>query len=163
MRQNAKIYIMRASDGTIKLGHSVCPERRAKELGVPVDIVHQTDVIELAEKVERLAHRILALHGKHLRGEWFEASLEDAIKAIEIATKQAEGEQLPLGISLLNNNKTFEVPRPKSCKGKVRISVWVHPETRNFLKVEAIKADMSINDFLLKLTMDYIKRDNLSE
>jgi len=88
---------MRANDGTIKLGHSVCPERRAKQLGVPVDIVHQTDVIELAEKVERLAHRILALYGKHLRGEWFEASLEDAIQAIEIATQQAEGEQLPLG------------------------------------------------------------------
>lgn len=154
---------MQASNGTIKLGHSKSPERRAKELGVPVTIVHQTDVIEFAEKIERLAHRVLALHGKHLRGEWFEASLQDAVQAIEIATQQAEGEQLPLGISLLNNNKTFEVPRPKSRKGKVMISVFVYPETRDWLKVEAIKAGMSLSDFLLKLMKDGLKRDNLLE
>ena len=54
-------------------------------------------VIEHAERIERLAHRVLALHGKHLRGEWFEATIKDAVVAIEIATRQAEGEELNLG------------------------------------------------------------------
>lgn len=98
MKTHAKIYVMRAKDGTLKLGHSKRPPSRAKELGL--DIVHQTDVLEHAERIERLAHRVLALHGKHIRGERFEASLDDAIHAIEIATRQAEMQELPLGKSV---------------------------------------------------------------
>lgn len=97
MKTYAKIYVMQADDGTLKLGHSKSPATRAKQLGRHVTIVHETDVVEHAEQIERLAHRVLALHGKHLRGEWFEASLSDAITAIDIATKQAEAEELPLG------------------------------------------------------------------
>lgn len=97
MKTNARIYIMRAEDGSLKLGHSKNPEERAKWVGKPVEIVHQTDVIEQVERIERLAHRVLALHGKHIRGEWFEARLEDALLAIEIATRQAENAELPLG------------------------------------------------------------------
>lgn len=92
MKTNAKIYVMKAHDGTIKLGHSVDPIRRSRQIGKMVSVVHQTDIIEHVEKIERLAHRVLALHGKHLRGEWFEARIEDAILAIDIATRQAENE-----------------------------------------------------------------------
>jgi len=120
MRQNAKIYVMQDSNGTIKLGHSKSPERRAKELGVPVTIVHQTDVVEFAEKIERLAHRVLALHGKHLRGEWFEASLQDAVQAIEIATQQAEGEQLPLG-----GNVSWQKRKPSKVTVTMRFDQWL--------------------------------------
>lgn len=100
LKTNAKIYVMQAEDGTLKLGHSVNPLVRSKRLGVVASVVHETDVVVHAEKIERLAHRVLALHGKHLRGEWFEATVEDAIKAIEIATKQAENEELSLGGNL---------------------------------------------------------------
>lgn len=106
MKTNAKIYVMQADDGTLKLGHSKSPATRAKQLGRRVTIVHETDVIEHAEQIERLAHRVLALHGKHLRGEWFEAKLADAITAIEIATKQAESEELPLGRAVGPNART---------------------------------------------------------
>ncbi|MBF4328686.1 hypothetical protein EAY16_25770, partial [Vibrio anguillarum] len=85
--------------GLLKLGHSCNPEKRAKQIGRVV-IAHLTDVVEQAERIERLAHRVLALHGKHVRGEWFEATIEDAILAIEIATKQVE-QELPLGGDLL--------------------------------------------------------------
>lgn len=97
MKMNARIYVMRAEDGTLKLGHSRNPTARAKQIGRPVEIVHQTDVIEHVEKIERLAHRVLALHGKHIRGEWFEAKIEDAIKSIETAVRQAEGKEPVVG------------------------------------------------------------------
>lgn len=96
MRTNARIYVMRAEDGTLKLGHSIDPIKRARSVGKPVEVVHQTDVIEHVERIERLAHRVLALHGRHIRGEWFEAKLEDAIAAIETAVRQAEGSELGL-------------------------------------------------------------------
>ena len=97
MKTNAKIYVMRAADGTIKLGHSRNPLERAKQVGRPVEVVHMTDVLEQVEKIERLAHRVLALHGRHIRGEWFEATLADALTAIEIAMRQAENTELALG------------------------------------------------------------------
>lgn len=97
MRTNAKVYVMRAENGTLKLGHSRCPERRAKQVGRGVAVVHETDVVEHAERIERLAHRVLALDGTHLRGEWFEATLDQAITAIEIATRQAERQEFELG------------------------------------------------------------------
>lgn len=97
MKTNAKVYVMVDNDGRIKLGHSIDPAKRSKQMVRPVTLVHETDIVEEAERIERLAHRILALHGKHLRGEWFEASVGDAIKAIEIAVRQAEQEELALG------------------------------------------------------------------
>ncbi len=108
MKTNARIYIMVDNEGRIKLGHSVNPAARSKQMPRPVTLVHETDVIEQAERVERLAHRILALHGTHLRGEWFEASLDDALHAIEIAIKQAEDEELALG-GRLNGKAEIEV------------------------------------------------------
>lgn len=97
MKTNAKVYVMVDSEGRIKLGHSVNPAARSKQMPRAVTVVHETDVIEQAERVERLAHRILALHGTHLRGEWFEASIDAALYAIEIAIRQAEQEELALG------------------------------------------------------------------
>jgi hypothetical protein len=97
MRRNARVYVMASSDGMVKIGHSRRPASRRREFGPSVSLVHQTDVLDEAERIERLAHRVLALHGRHVRGEWFEATISDAVKAIEIAVRQAEGNQLSLG------------------------------------------------------------------
>ena len=99
-------------EGRIKLGHSVNPTARSKQMPRPVTLVHETDVIEQAERVERLAHRILALHGTHLRGEWFEASIDDALHAIELAVRQAEHEELALG-GRLNGKEDLETSTSK--------------------------------------------------
>lgn len=134
MRTNARIYVMRAPDGALKLGHSVNPERRAKQLGNP-DLVHQTDVIEQAERIERLAHRVLALHGKHLRDEWFEASLEDAMKAIDIATRQAENKELALGGKL----KIGRPPKDEGAKYariNIRAPQWLMDAIRRIQEEE---------------------------
>lgn len=121
MRTNAKVYVLKAPDGTIKLGHAKNVERRKNEIGRHLDIVHQTDVLEQAERIERLAHRILALHGKHLKGEWFEATLEDAILAIEIATRQAEGEELNLGGQII-----YSAKRPAT--KKIMLTIKLPPD-----------------------------------
>lgn len=97
MKTNAKLYVMADAAGMVKLGHSRNPSKRSKQIGKGITLLHETDVLEQAERIERLAHRVLALHGRHLRGEWFEATLEQAIEAIEIAVKQAANEELSLG------------------------------------------------------------------
>ena len=94
---SAKLYVMQAPDGAVKVGYSKNPEGRRKSLGKDVALVHETDVLDDVRRVEDLAHRALALNGTHLRGEWFEASLDDAISAIETAVRQAEGQEMELG------------------------------------------------------------------
>lgn len=61
MKTNARLYVMKATDGRLKLGHSKAPFMRAKQIGKVVAVVHETDVYQHAERIERLAHRVLAL------------------------------------------------------------------------------------------------------
>lgn len=92
---DAKVYVMRGDGGLVKLGFSKDPSRRSKEVGA--ELVHETLVVEQAERIEWAAHKVLSLHGKHIAGDWFDASVEAAISAIGIAMRQVEGEELQLG------------------------------------------------------------------
>jgi len=130
MKTNAKVYVMVDSEGRIKLGHSVNPAARSKQMPRAVTVVHETDVIEQAERVERLAHRILALHGTHLRGEWFEASIDDALHAIEIAIRQAEQEELALG-GRLDGRADIEI--------STRIQINIRVELEDLAMVEELR------------------------
>jgi len=96
MKTNAHIYVMDAGDGTVKVGHSRDPDGRAKQIGSGVTVIHSTPLIEQAELIERTAHRLLKLSGKHIRGEWFKATLQEAIAAIERAESIANGNEMPL-------------------------------------------------------------------
>ena len=112
MKKNANIYVM--TDGTsLKVGHSIAPQARAKQIGRPVDILHLTDIIVEAEAVERTAHRLLKISGKHVRGEWFSASLEEAVEAINLARRIVDGLELPLD----------RVPKPKPKRSGVMVVV----------------------------------------
>jgi len=144
MKTNAKVYVMVDSEGRIKLGHSVNPAARSKQMPRAVTLVHETDVIEQAERVERLAHRILALHGTHLRGEWFEASLEDALQAIEIAIRQAEQEELALG-GRLDGRADIEI------SVYTPISVRLSDENRAWLVRKADEEDRSLNNMINRI------------
>jgi hypothetical protein len=113
---------MRAPDGAIKLGYSADPIRRRDEIANQIgedglELLYQTKPIERVEETERLAHRMLALLGKHIRTEWFEATLDQAHKAIRIAKRQAEGLELPLGARL----KHWSDDRPMRHAEVVRI------------------------------------------
>ena len=114
MTTSAKVYVMDAGGGIVKLGYSINPQRRVYQVSVEADLAYETMLIDQAEKVERLAHRILALTGKHIEGELFEATVSQAIDAIDTAIRQHEGLELPLGGKLnkfhwKNNPKEWEV------------------------------------------------------
>lgn len=103
MRTFAKVYVITADDGTVKVGNSTDPARRAREIGRGSKVAYETVVIEHAELVERRAHKILALSGGHLRGEWFKAKVSHAVDAIDKAVSQCAGDELPL-YGKLNRN-----------------------------------------------------------
>lgn len=99
MTRQAKVYVIQR-EGTVKVGFSTDPVRRAKAFGRCAALAHATDEeidFEDARRLERLAHRVLVLSGKHIRGEWFSATVEDAVAAIEIAMRQASNVELKLG------------------------------------------------------------------
>ena len=97
MKTHAHIYVLQAPNGIIKLGHAKNVETRVK--GLPshqrrsVSIAHVTPKIDAAERVERMANKLLALDRKRLRrnGEWFVASVSDAVASIEWAVRIIDG------------------------------------------------------------------------
>jgi hypothetical protein len=106
MQVEAKIYVMKAKDGALKIGRSVKPWARAKQIERKIDFVpYETGMLPNADLIERAAHRVMALFGKHLGGEWFEGSITDAKLAIEIAIRQVQNNELGLGGTLLPNKR----------------------------------------------------------
>ena len=95
--RRARLYIAADANGLLKLGCSDDPRRRSKQLGRPVRLLCQTAFLDDAERVETLAHRTLALHGTHIRGEWFKVRYDHAVLALRIAMRQASGGELELG------------------------------------------------------------------
>ena len=92
------VYVMDAPDGAVKVGFSNDPSRRLKELrdGGSVNVLHTTRDYDNAFRVERAAHRLLDLAGRRIKGELFQATLEEAIAAIERAERIVAGsEPLP--------------------------------------------------------------------
>lgn len=107
MKTNAKVYVMRDENGRIKVGHAKRPDKRVKEISAKgLRLLSQTDVKEDAERIERTAHRLLKLAGKHIRGEWFNASHDEALAAILTAEKIVNGNQLGL-VHKTDNSTVF--------------------------------------------------------
>ena len=78
--------------GRRKVGHSDNPMRRSFELGsTPLSLLYATKFSPNAYRVERTAHRILRVAGKHIKGEWFTASLDECVAAIERAERIVAG------------------------------------------------------------------------
>lgn len=90
------VYVAEAGDrGVVKVGFSSDPAKRCAQLqGSNAEIIRIAWAVrsEHAMKLEKAAHRYLKANGRHVRGEWFEASPEAVIGAIK-----AEAERL--GIS----------------------------------------------------------------
>lgn len=90
------VYVMRGADGLVKVGYSNKPERRARQVGNVVEIAHTSAFKDDAERIERGAHRLLRLAGRHVRAEWFNATVAEAIDAIEMAERIAGGLELAI-------------------------------------------------------------------
>ncbi len=80
------VYVFKSDHGLVKIGKSKNPEKRLKGIqaasGLIIDLAHVRE-IENASVVERAAH--ILLWDKRRNGEWFDVSVEDAIKAIDRA------------------------------------------------------------------------------
>lgn len=80
------IYCIRASDGRIKIGHSVNPGSRLMSLQIghpdPLEILWTISVPwERTEAIEDATHKSLSEY--HIRGEWFSVCPDIARKAVE--------------------------------------------------------------------------------
>lgn len=75
--------------GCVKVGRSANPQRRLKEIsaasGTHVSLEFATEPMEVANFVEREAHRLL--QNKRSHGEWFNVTVDEARAAIESAIK----------------------------------------------------------------------------
>lgn len=87
------IYAIQSEAGPIKIGVSKSPSGRAKQIArqqpYGVRLIHsRSPGGQDAFAVEAAAHTLL--EAKRHRGEWFDATLEEAIDAIEMAVKMVE-------------------------------------------------------------------------
>lgn len=96
MKTNCHVYVCSNRHGHLKIGCSNNPERRVKLLGKGMTLLFQTDVLEHAQQVEYLAQRVMVLHARHLWGEWFNGTIDQAKEAIRCAIRQADGDELQL-------------------------------------------------------------------
>jgi len=92
---NWSVYVMSNGDGHLKIGISQNLALRAKELKVPVVYTRLIGSQAEATAVERGAHKLLWKAGRHVNngGEWFVASFEEAVDAIE---RSEEGHTIAL-------------------------------------------------------------------
>ncbi len=84
------VYIVDSGSGAIKVGVTSNMLKRLAQFQHASP--HEVTVVNTwkrklmdAEKVEKLAHRILKQH--HIRGEWFSCAPEVGIKAVDLAIK----------------------------------------------------------------------------
>lgn len=146
MKKNANVYVM--TDGTsLKVGHSIAPQARAKQLG-SIDILHLTDIIVEAEAVERTAHRLLKMSGKHLHGEWFSASLEEAVEAIERARRIVDGLELPLD----------KVPPTRQPQINIRVSAETMDKIDRLRRISPIRPIPSASEIVRLAIDEYVKK-----
>lgn len=84
-----KVYVLEGISGRIKIGSSANPDRRATLLGA--DVRYVTQNTDDAHKIEKTAHALLKIDGKHFKGEWFSVSVDDAIAVVKEAQARIEG------------------------------------------------------------------------
>lgn len=81
------IYVLESGSGHLKVGFSRSPENRLRSISTnhphPLRLAHSKQVPDKARVAERLAHAILG--GKRCKGEWFTATLAEAVDAIDRA------------------------------------------------------------------------------
>ena len=106
MRKHAAVYVLDLGEGAVKIGHSIHPQKRRKELGLAhCEFGYISKVYEEAERVERAAHEIL--QGEKIYGETFRVSVARACEAI------AAAEQLIYGGLQPDNYSPPEQERPR--------------------------------------------------
>lgn len=126
------IYVAQSPDGNVKVGITTNLMTRRYSLGAGVKIIRVLDDVPDASNVEFLAHRILASDGCHVRGEWFKATIDRALYAIDLARRQSSGEQLSLGADM---SKMRNVSNKHKSKRVSYISIALTPDDEAVIDV----------------------------
>jgi hypothetical protein len=133
----------------IKVGVSNDPSRRIQsvkakgDLSIVFAIQH-----EKAAEIEKHAHNLLALLGKHVTGEWFKASPAEASEAVTTAVKIAEGTELPLAAGGLPAGRIPNKFKEKTRGDKVSITFWVESSMRKKVKIKAAKTGRTVQEIV---------------
>jgi hypothetical protein len=148
----AYVYVIGAEDGPQKIGVAIDPQERCRMFQTANHVLLKISLSipvsrNQARYVERYAHWLL--EDKHVRGEWFDVSPDEARQVIETAAKAIrEGKRVPSG----NERKATPVsvrfdPHVKeaierAAKADVRpVATWVEK-----LVIEAMKAKGLLKD-----------------
>lgn len=121
MKVAARIYVMRSSEGWIKVGRSGQPEVRRGSLrnqgyGV-LTVEFASEFYTEADKIEKTVHRLFKAQGKHIgrrhNQEKFSATVPEAIAAIEkvIADSGCVPTSAPPPKEATVTAKTYRLPR----------------------------------------------------
>lgn len=81
------VYVM-TQGPKVKIGKSADPYQRSLQLNAK--LAYQSEYRGDALSVEKLAHRVMALGSRALGFEWYQASFDDAVAAINIAIAQTD-------------------------------------------------------------------------
>ena len=147
MARAGHVYVMRVSDEAVKVGFSNNPERRSVELGA-LDVLHHTEWLEHAELIERSAHRLLKLGGKHIKDEVFSASVKEAIAAINDAIAIADGQALRLDARPpIRNGRSVSVRMPDELREA--IDAW--------RKTQRVEPDLSA--VIIKALWEFLEKE----
>lgn len=153
MKTNAHVYVMHSPTLGFKVGHATALERRRRQLewerSVPVCVEYKTSVLEAAERIERLAHRLLRLANVPQSGnsEWFDTSLEEAVSAIERAIRIVSGQEaMP------------DFPRPKSEPSGAPFSMRMDADLKAELQKLALAENRSLTNYV-----DTVLREHVAE
>jgi DNA-binding XRE family transcriptional regulator len=124
MSSVSHIYVIAAGDKTVKVGIARDPEKRCGFLQVghhtPLEIAFTKSCEEKeARLVEQFTHRLLK--EKHLRGEWFNVTVEEAKAVITEAIERVRAGE-PLPPSRLKKAKTLLRGRPPVWPAQARMA-----------------------------------------
>jgi len=90
-----KVYAIASDRGFVKIGRSNDPDGRCAALRNqnPSDnlrLAHVAECPSFAPNVEKIAHQLL--DAVRVKGEWFSATINEAIEAIQMAIEIVEGD-----------------------------------------------------------------------
>ncbi|MBO6755503.1 MAG: GIY-YIG nuclease family protein [Roseibium sp.] len=128
--------------GLSKVGFSDNPNRRSRTLG-GVPVLYQSDWSSNAEQVEKAAHEILRLSGKHVKKELFSVALPDAIEAI--------------GCALKSVGQDVHKEPLKSCREE-RIVVPLTLKERKELGAAASRVGLKVSTYIRMKTLEAIRK-----
>lgn len=160
----AFIYVLGMVGGPSKIGHSLSPESRKKQFermeNCKLVITGTWDVgLYKALATERYIHWLL--RSKHIRGEWFSASQEEIVEAIEHALSSGFHEDYIIpaidhqshGMKYGQHISTKFPDGTKERIAKVIKETQCNPNHASFIR-EAVEKELDRREKLAKLKAD---------